>query len=196
MEENDRLEIFKTHQPIHLGALDETAARELIRDPVANQVAYPEEAIRAILGLSGRLPYLIQLLCSQLMNTSHVRRYGAVRKKDVDDIAETIVKDPASKMHLGVLYMDFKEMENGRPWKALCALAHLANEPGQHVPLVQIVQRLTQHESMANASEAVTELMEKLVKAGVVEEWGQGRLRTYRLTPDLLRLWLRKRHAN
>ncbi len=196
IEEKERLEIFKTHHRIPLGPLEEGPARDLIRDPVAGRISYQEEAIRALIELSGRLPYLIQLLCSQLMNSSRVRHSGSIRKKDVEEVAENMLKDPAFRVNLGVLYTDFQEMDNGRAWKALCALAHLAKESGQHVSLADIAQRLRDRESMPNAIESAPTLMERLVTAGIVDETGTGRLRTYRVTPDLLRLWLRKRHSS
>lgn len=196
MEEGERLEIFKTLHRIHVGALDESPARALVRDPAAaNKISYQEEATKTILELSGRLPYLIQLLCSKLMNTPAVRRTKEVRKRDVEEIAGAILKDPSSRMNLGVLYTDFKEMENERPWKALCALAHLAATAGQHVALRDIEKRLTEHDSIPNAAGITADLMERLVTAGIVKETGQGRLRTYQLRPDLLRLWVRKRHT-
>jgi GTPase SAR1 family protein len=194
IEERETLELFKTHHRIPLRALDEQAARQLIKDPVSPNISYQDEAVRTILELTGGLPYLIQLLCSHLMNTSRVRRSASIRKRDVDAIADDVLKDPASKVNLGLLYTDFKDMSNGLPWKALCALAQAADEPAQQVSLSDIAQQLKRLGSPTMPSDSVSGLMDELVTAGIVDETGKGRMRTYKIAPDLLRLWLRKRH--
>ena len=126
MERKERLELFKLLVEVNLGLLDEVSAQALVQDPVAKVIRYDGQAVKRILQLTGRHPYLIQYFCSELMNSSRVQRQRVVRVKDVEECAERIVEDPVRESKFNVLYEDFQEIDGRLPWRTLLALAAAA----------------------------------------------------------------------
>ncbi len=80
---------FISVQAIEISYLSEAAAEELIRNPnpeAGNMPAYDDEVVDAIIRLTHRQPYLIQAICSQLIdlaNVNNLRQIDLARLEEV-----------------------------------------------------------------------------------------------------------------
>jgi AAA+ ATPase superfamily predicted ATPase len=191
LEQRERLQLFKLLDHIELGPLDEASARSLIRDPVADSIRYDEEAVRRIVDLTGRFPYLIQYLGHELVNRQRVLRTGQVRRKDVEDCADEIVTSQLNESRLSVFYEDFKVLDGGYPWKAILALAILAKAEHQLVGFNDITSVCKDRAGLPDR-ERVRELLSFLALTKVVVEEKRGPEPSYYFGPELLRRWLRE----
>ncbi|WP_224242895.1 ATP-binding protein [Hyalangium gracile] len=82
--------LFQLGLPVELKALDEKAARELIRDPVANYFHVTGPAAQLILEETDRLPNLIQIVCHQLFLHMRERQQTVATHRDVLDVLQAV----------------------------------------------------------------------------------------------------------
>jgi len=192
MEKKFELQLFKLLEEIHLGPLDESSARSLIRDPLSRIVRYEDQAIQQILSLTGSQPFLIQYLCSALISDPGIRRSRNVRKKDVDECAEVMTSDPVRESKFDVLYEDFQKIDGGLPWKALLALAASADSPHKYVRRDEIQETLRRRLNMQLSSNGMQTAMDTLVLSKIVGNEPKSPVPSFHIRPDMLRMWLRK----
>lgn len=191
MEKQEKLELFKLLEQIKLGMLDETSARDLVRDPVGGHIRYEEQSVKRILELTGRHPYLIQYLCSELLSAGKVVRSRLVRPRDVEDCADMIVQDPTNDPKFDVLYEDFQTMDRGLPWKALLVLAECVGEQSRlPIPFEKVEEMWKGH---FGTPAALGRALAALAMSQIVGEERMGRQSRYLIKSHLLQLWLRAR---
>ncbi len=191
LEQRERMELFKLMVRIELGPLDEPSARSLVRDPVADSVRYEEEAVRRIVELTGRFPYLIQYMGYELVNRQRVIRTGQVRRKDVEDCADEIVSSQLNESCFSLLYQDFKVLQGGYPWKVLLTLAILAKAERQLVGFNELAALCKDRAGLPDR-ERVRDLLRSLTLTGVVVEEKRGPEPSYYFGSELLRRWLQE----
>ena len=85
---------FNTALYRRIGSLPEKDAVRLIREPVKDHLNYDDLAVEQILTMTGRQPYLIQLLCRTIVNelNNNKKRNDAL-VNDVDDAVEQIIAE-------------------------------------------------------------------------------------------------------
>ena len=73
--------------PIEVGPLDDSAARELITQPFDDfpPGVWDADAVDRVIELTGRQPFLIQLLCQNAVERVNVRRAGRIARSDVEE---------------------------------------------------------------------------------------------------------------
>jgi AAA+ ATPase superfamily predicted ATPase len=191
MEREQQLEIFKLMDEINLGVLDEASARSLIRDPVDRAIKYDEQALRKILQYTGGHPYLIQFLCSELVGRPRVRRSRVVRMKEVEDCVEEITCDPMKESKFNVLYEDFQEIQDRRPWRALLAMAEVAEVGGRLIGRSEIITKCGECFRIGYEERNIKSVIDPLLLSQVVAEEKRGIAPSYWIRSDMLRLWLR-----
>jgi ActR/RegA family two-component response regulator len=78
-----------------VGPLSPDLARRLIAEPVAHSgMCYQPEAIEALSSVTGGYPYLIQLLCGQLVTQRNEQRRNEMTPDDVQTAVETLLETP------------------------------------------------------------------------------------------------------
>jgi hypothetical protein len=83
---NDRKSAFHNFfQEIILGPLDEISAQELVRNPMSDMnVDVPNEVVKGIVEKCGRMPHLIQAMCSLLIKRECVELQRRITLSDVE----------------------------------------------------------------------------------------------------------------
>jgi ABC-type branched-subunit amino acid transport system substrate-binding protein len=86
------LKLFKRATSHKIGLLDDEEAKALITQPAREILKYSEEAIKAILELSGRHPYFIQIICFTIFGYLRNKKDWNVTSKDVENIIEQAIE--------------------------------------------------------------------------------------------------------
>ena len=82
--------LFQLGLAVELKALDEKAARELIRDPVAQYFHLTGPATQLIVEETDRLPNLIQIVCHHLFLRMRERQRTVATQQDVLEVLESV----------------------------------------------------------------------------------------------------------
>lgn len=82
--------LFQLGLPVELKALDEKAARELIKDPVERYFHVTNAAVLLIMEETDRLPNLIQIVCHQLFLRMRERQQTVATHRDVKEVLEAV----------------------------------------------------------------------------------------------------------
>lgn len=78
-------------ETIHLSFLDIASARRLIEQPISSfELSYTEEAVASVLSLTNRHPYLLQLLCSELVHYKNQQALARRRTATAEDVDAVI----------------------------------------------------------------------------------------------------------
>jgi ligand-binding sensor domain-containing protein len=80
---------------IHLGTMEEEAARRLITEPVKGIYSYDDEAVDLILRYSEHKPWRIQRLCLELVNRLLAERRTRVTRQDVEEVHRRMLTEEA-----------------------------------------------------------------------------------------------------
>ncbi|UCH97099.1 MAG: hypothetical protein JSV88_09675 [Candidatus Aminicenantes bacterium] len=94
---------FNTAIYYRLSHLHPKDAVRLIKEPVRGQLTYDDLAVEQILKMTGGQPYLVQLLCRNLVNDlNENKKKNDVVIDDVDDAVEHIIKEREEKFSLHI----------------------------------------------------------------------------------------------
>jgi hypothetical protein len=80
---------------IHLGTMEEEAARRLIIEPVKGIYGYDDEAVDLILRYSEHKPWRVQRLCLELVNRLLTERRTRVTRQDVEEVHRRMLTEEA-----------------------------------------------------------------------------------------------------
>jgi hypothetical protein len=80
---------------IHLGTMEEEAARRLITEPVKGIYSYDDEAVDLILRYSEHKPWRIQRLCLEVVNRLLAERRARVTRQDVEEVHRRMLTEEA-----------------------------------------------------------------------------------------------------
>jgi predicted GTPase len=80
---------------IHLGTMEEKAARRLITEPVKGIYSYDDEAVDLILRYSERKPWRIQRLCLEAVNRLLAEKRTRVTRQDVEEVHRHMLAEEA-----------------------------------------------------------------------------------------------------
>jgi hypothetical protein len=82
---------------IRIGDLERKDARELIEKPIeAFPLKYEEEAVHRILSVVGGQPYLLQVICQELVNSMNDKGQLYARVADVDQALDSVLMSGAA----------------------------------------------------------------------------------------------------
>jgi ligand-binding sensor domain-containing protein len=78
---------------IHLGTMEEEAARRLITEPVKGIYSYDDEAVDLILCYSEHKPWRVQRLCLEVVNRLLADRRTRVTRQDVEEVHRRMLSE-------------------------------------------------------------------------------------------------------
>lgn len=157
-------------ETIKLGCLDDAEARLLIEKPISDfNLVYAPEAVDRVLTLTNGHPYLLQLLCAEIVNAKNEGpeslRFKVHNRADVEAVVPQVLVRGRQ------FFVDMEQ--NQFPARTLPLLMRLAAEPaGYPVP--------------AMALEFEDEQIDLLLSRGYIEKRGDRLL----LPIELIRMWL------
>jgi hypothetical protein len=176
--------LFSIALNIEISFLEEDATRRLITEPVRGHLEYDDLTIEKIIRVTHCQPYLVQLICWQLVIhlNSHQRNYATIN--DVDEVLDQILV--TAEAYFNSIW------ERAEPHQRL-ALALLASllRPGKETTLLSEVERGLADKGVAITRRQLIGALGKLCRRDVLEEYTDGEAR-YRFQIDLVRMWIRK----
>jgi hypothetical protein len=168
-------------QVIHIGYLQAAEALQLIERPVEGfSLRYEPEASQQLLNLTRGHPFLVQLLCSELIALKN-EQDPALRRLacSVDVEAAT----PAALTSGSFFFADIERNQVDRAGLAvLRALATQGVEKGLDQPALAMLTQLSNPEALAQA-------LDGLLQRELIESTGAG----YRFQVELIRRWFSQR---
>lgn len=167
-------------------ALDDASARQLITDPVRGRLAYSEEAVKYVVEVTARQPFLIQYLCNRIFEISRQASQRSVTLAAVKSAAAAFVED---NEHFASLW-GYAETERRRFILALCHREAAGPDPFTFGVL---------QERMATAGLQVRDAelakdLDFLKELELIDFRGKGSGSVYRLTIPLMGQWLDAQH--
>lgn len=86
--------LFQLGVPFLIGPLEETAARELVKDPVKELFTVTGRAADAIVSECARLPNLIQAVCLAMFQTVKSKQKSVATLRDAEDAMAQVAEQP------------------------------------------------------------------------------------------------------
>lgn len=177
---------FNTALYRRIGRLPKKDAVRLIKEPVKNQLDYDDLAVEQILSMSGRQPYLIQLICRTMVNQlNDTKKRNDALVNDVDDAVEQIIAENNDNF-------------SKETWKAaghlermiLSATAEeLTHKHLEHIHIEEILAKIAPL-IPGFSRDAALDTLDKLVTGEILSERNQN----YCFTVNMMRRRLAVRH--
>ncbi len=165
-----------------LSALDDTAARALIVEPVRPyHMIYDDLALDKMLRVTAGHPYFLQLLCYTLVNYRDQARKNYITLADVNQVLEEVVE--LGKAHFTYVWGQASSLER-------TVLVALAQQPEGWATHSDVARLLADH-GLTLAPPTVLGLLERLAQRDLVTEQVGERAR-FRLKMALTGLWMRR----
>jgi hypothetical protein len=190
-DDKEDLQILKLMRPITLYYLDETAARALIVEPLADKVRYEPGAVDDLYRLTAGHPYLLQFMLKSLVD--RIRREGRwmITKEDVASIKRQMVTEgPGYDAQFAVVISDYSVDEIMIPQEARLGKGTLAliakigvEQEGGWVFENQIFEVLAKHQV---PREKAASLLSQFVRVKILEERALAGNLCYRMSIPLL----------
>lgn len=181
------LEDFRAFQ---LGALPETLARRLIEEPPAVYgVRYTPQAVQALLDATGCHPYLLQLLCAELIKIRNEARRNELTYHDVHEALARVVDERRGDFFWATL-----SPYHQAALIAACQAAHDASPACGYFTAAQVEQRLTGLGFNAGGwPQTPAALLRDLAFQQLLrEDLDEAATRRYRLAFQMLGDWVRR----
>jgi hypothetical protein len=180
----DELQRWATYlinvQVVHLSYLKEEEARHLIEHPIANFVLrYDREASRRVLDLTRGHPYLVQLLCTEIVALKNSQRPEVRRRVSLADVAAAA----SEALKSGSLF--FADIERNQVDTAGQAVLRLVASQGES----SIVSRAT---LMQQLPENLDSTLILLTNRELIEQVNGG----FRFQVELIRRWFAPQEAS
>jgi hypothetical protein len=163
--------------PIRISYLSTAAARELITNPMDDfPLNYSQPAVKHILGVTRCQPYLLQLLCFELVNYLNGRERRS-RQEPLQATVSDVREAQARALEAGQPYFVNLWSDSTTGERLLLAALARMGEPQRVLSLVREVER--------DSTSALRDL-KRLVRRDLVEEQGGG----FRFQVPLFRDWV------
>jgi len=160
-------------QVVHISYLKQDEARQLIERPVKDfTLRYEPDAVERVLQLTRCHPFLVQLLCGEIVALKNEQDPSVRRLATLDDV-EAAVPEALSS---GSFF--FADIQNNQVDAAGLAILRFLAAQGEGA----IVSRSTMLEQLGDVSESAFEL---LLQRELIEEVGEG----FRFQVELIRCW-------
>lgn len=170
-----------------VGFLDELAARQLIRQPLADIVTFSAEAVDRIIELTACQPYFIQMICHNIVNVLNTYRTTYVTQSFVEEAAqETLV---SADGHMRFIF----ESVESPAWQAI--LVYLASSLGNSdaLPLFQL-QQFVESNQMPISKLEMERTLREMADRDIIQMDGSPDQRRYGFKIDLIRQWIRRNY--
>jgi len=164
-------------QVVHISYLAENEARQLIERPVQDfTLRYEPEASQRVLSLSRGHPFLIQLLCAEIVALKNEQDPALRRLASFDDVEMAV---PEALTSGSFFFADIQR--NQVDAKGLALLQALANQGEQAV-----IDRVgLSHQAQLTVDDGVDQTLTRLLQRELVEAVEGG----YRFQVELIRRW-------
>jgi ligand-binding sensor domain-containing protein len=167
-----------------IGFLGEEDTRRLITKPVQDHLEYDDLAIEKIIRVTHRQPYLVQLICWQLVNYLNDQQRNYATINDVDEVlAQTLVTAEA-------YFNSIWEQSTSHQRLALALFTALIR-PGKETATLSEIQTGLADKGVAITGHELIAALHELCRRDVLEERTNGEL-YYRFQIDLVRMWVEK----
>ena len=160
-------------QVVHISYLREAEARLLIEHPVKDfTLRYEPDAVERVLQLTRCHPFLVQLLCAEIVALKNEQHPSMRRLATLGDVSEAIAQA------LGTGSFFFADIQNNQVDAAGLAILRFIAEQGEGT----IVSRQTISQQFRDDCDRTLKL---LLQRELIEEVGDG----YRFQVELIRRW-------
>jgi len=173
-----------------IGFLDNIAARELITEPLRDQVQFSSEAVDLIIGLTACQPYFIQMICHNIVMELNKQETSYVTAKVVQEASiETLTSADGHLLHI--------YESSGTPIsKAIVVfLASSLSSGGTEINLLlseQEIRAFIEEFSLPIEQYQLEDLLRELSDRDIISIEGAIGNRYYGFKIDLVRQWIRR----
>ncbi|HAX76556.1 MAG TPA: branched-chain amino acid ABC transporter substrate-binding protein [Cyanobacteria bacterium UBA11372] len=176
------LRLFKGAPYKEIGLLDETSTKYLITKPAAGVLTYEDDALKAILELSGGHPYFTQVICFSIFGQARDLDNWTVTRADVERIVGKAIE--SAEAGLAWFWDGLSRLEKV-VFSAAAEAEKIASEKADKFPenLLKLLKSYG-----VSRTESLVEAAKQLVARGFLDE------KTRQVKIELVRRWLLKRH--
>jgi hypothetical protein len=168
----------------HVAFLDETAAKALITEPVAEYgLIYDDLALEKMVRATAGHPYFLQLTCHALVNRANREAQNYLTIQDVNTVLEEMVE--LGEAHFAFLW----EQADPTEQVVLAALTRVLGQ-GPSATSTQVAETLVERAVQVTARE-VSEALRRLAERDVIREITDQPPR-YEYKVELVRLWVER----
>ncbi|MFM9869420.1 N-6 DNA methylase [Achromobacter xylosoxidans] len=173
---------------IPVTALDTQSARQVVTEPVRDQLAFSQEAIERVINVTARHPYLMQCLCNRVFDHAVQTKSRSITANVVNDAAHSLVRD---NEHFASLW-DYAALgpETGRHRRQLILLQCARSfKQGAHIGFGTLHEQLAQV-GVDVEDEALDVDLSYLRELELIEFLGEIGDGEYRLAIPLMADWI------
>ena len=175
---------FNIAQHRQIRFLDDTAARCLIVDPVAESgLIYDDLAVKRILDITACHPYFVQLVCHALVNHANATKRSYITGEDVRNAVNEVIA--LGEAHFGWLW----NLASPREQLVLATLTELLRD--ETMVTSSTISILLDRQRIRMDPAEVSDIMSRLVAQDIVQEIPDHVLQ-YRFKLDIVSLWIRR----
>jgi branched-chain amino acid transport system substrate-binding protein len=176
------LTLFKRAPYLEIGLLDEASTKYLITKPAEGVLKYEDEAIKAILELSGGHPYFTQVICFSIFGQARDLDNWTVTRADVERIVGKAIE--SAEAGLAWFWDGLSRLEKV-VFSAAAEAETIASEKADKFP--ENLLKLLKSYGVPR-TESLVEAAKQLVARGFLDD------KTRKVKIELVRRWLLKRH--
>lgn len=163
-------------QVLHISYLKEPEARQLIERPVKDfTLRYEPDAVERVLQLTRCHPFLVQLLCAEIIYLKNEQDPSVRRLANLADVEAAV---PAA-LSSGSLY--FADIQNNQVGAGLAVLRFIAAQGEGATVSREVLSR--------EFADNLDSILELLLRRELIEEVGEG----YRFQVELIRCWFARK---
>jgi len=163
--------------------LDETAARNLITEPVKEAMSYDGLAVEELLDVTACHPYFLQLMCRALVNLHNNTQKVYITLEEVHQVVDEAIAE--GEAHFVFIWNRASKIER----LALAALTHLlAEEP--IITSSDVVNKLAQYGQSEDPA-TISSTLRNLAAQDIIQE-SRDHTPYYEFKLDLIRRWIKR----
>jgi AAA+ ATPase superfamily predicted ATPase len=164
--------------------LEEEDTQRLITEPVRDRLEYDDLTIEKIIRVTHCQPYLVQLICQQLVNYLNGQQRNYATINDVDEVLDqTLI---AAEGYFNSIWV-----QSTSPQRLALALLTTLLRPGKETATLSEVETGLADKGVVIAVPRLITVLSELCHRDVLEERTNGELR-YCFQIDLVRMWVEK----
>ena len=164
--------------------LGEADTQRLITEPVKGYLEYDDLTIEKIIRVTRCQPYLVQLICWQLINYLNGQKCNYATINDLNKVLDqTLVTAEA--------YFNNIWEQSTRHQRVILALLTTLVYPGKETAAFNEIEKELSDRRIAITNQELITALSQLCHCDVLEEYTDGELR-YRFQIDLMRMWVEK----
>lgn len=186
-------DIAKICYPYLVCYLDEESTRRLIQEPVTDNLSgsglyYEPRVVDRLVKVTACHPYLIQLICSYLVDRMNNLKYNIVNLSDIDAVLEDLVNIPAQSQNISAILWDELDQPQRR---LLSVIAAKGNQENPWVDLDEILETLKELQPYT-LMEDLLKTCSKLEDAELIDKVTADDSTTFKIKIPIHETWLRR----